>query len=266
VGGASKRGIVQLVGVEGEASGHLNAGAEALGVTEDEETCGVNLCLNKGRAVQIGLCTDFKANVACGRLRIVNGLGTSLNIAADAVVVRSSEGVHVSKAVDGDSVFGCTVAEGGSVTRNAALGDVVSAFSTKKETVTTEDSVSSERRALEDINEGTGVETRLLVDGAQDGVFSAFVGVESRVDFELQALGDLVLDLDGGPEDVARRPSFSDSEAILGVDVFSLQVTVDLVALGIGGSSDLEGDIGRGLSLDFETSAMDVEVLVQEII
>ena len=110
------------------------------------------------------------------------------------------------------------------------------------------------------------METRLLVDGAQDGVFSAFVGVESRVDFKLEALGDLILDLNGSPEDVARRPGFGDGETILGVDIFSLQVTMDLVALGVGGSSDLESDVGRSLSLDFKASAVNVEVLAQEII
>jgi len=64
------------------------------------------------------------------------------------VVVGSGEGAHVSETVEGDGVFGSAVAEGGSVTGNATLGDVVSAFSTKKETVTTENSVSSERGAL----------------------------------------------------------------------------------------------------------------------
>ena len=91
MGGASEGGVVQLVGIEGKTSGHLNAGAKSRsvtglkeeereltegpgcnliiqaysneqrstnlygGLTEDEETCGVNLCLDKGGGIQIAI-------------------------------------------------------------------------------------------------------------------------------------------------------------------------------------------------------------------
>jgi len=243
MGGANERRVVQFLGVEGETSRHLNTGAEGLGIAKNEKACGVNLCLDEGSSIEVCLSTNFKADVARGRLGIVDGLGTSLNVAADAVVVRSREGAHVPETVEGNSVFRSTVAKSSSVTGNASLGNVVSAFSTEKETVTTEDRVSGERRALEDIKEGTGVETGLLVDGVQDGVFGAFVGVESRVDLKFEALGDLVLDLNGTLENVGRRPGFGEGEAVLGVDVLGLQVTVDVLGLGVARASNLESDV-----------------------
>ena len=97
-------------------------------------------------------------------------------------------------------------------------------------------------------------------------MFGSLVRVESRVNLELEALSNLVLDFDAGLKDVAGSPALGDSEAVLGVDVFSLQITVDDVRLGVGVTSDLKSDVGRGLGLDLEASAVDVEVFAQEVI
>jgi hypothetical protein len=105
--------------------------------------------VRKGKSFDYSrLSTNFEADVLGGCLGVVDSLGASLNVTANTVVVRSSESAHVSETVEGDSVFGSAVAEGGSVTRDTTLGNVVSAFSTEKETIAAEDGVCSEGGSL----------------------------------------------------------------------------------------------------------------------
>ena len=83
-----------------------------------------------------------------GSLGVVGSLGTGLDVGRDTVVVRSGEDVQVVESLEGDGVLGCAETSGGSVAGDLALSDVVSGFSTKKETVTANDSVSSQSWAL----------------------------------------------------------------------------------------------------------------------
>ena len=95
------------------------------------------------------LSTDLKVNTGGGSLGIVDGLGTSLDIRAHAVVVAGSESGSVAQAVEGDSVVGSAEADSTRVTGKTALGDVVRSLGTNKESVTTEDGVGSECWSLQ---------------------------------------------------------------------------------------------------------------------
>ena len=81
-------------------------------------------------------------------LAIVDGLGTSLDVAGNAVVVRGRVGGPVAEAVEGDSVLGCAETEGGGVSGDGSRGDVVGCLCTDEEAVTSDNRVSGERRAL----------------------------------------------------------------------------------------------------------------------
>lgn len=50
------------------------------------------------------------------------------------------------------------------------------------------------------------MDRRLLVDGSEDGGLLGLGGVEGGSEVKLQALGDLVLELDLGAEDVGGGP------------------------------------------------------------
>lgn len=67
-----------------------------------------------------------------------------------------------------------------------------------------------------------------------------------------RTLGDLVLELDLRLEDVGRGPGLGEGDAVLGVDVLALDVTVDGVGLGIAGSGDLERDVVGRAGLEEE--------------
>ena len=95
------------------------------------------------------LGTDLKVNTGGGSLGVVDGLGTSLDIGAHAVVVASSESGSIAQAVEGDGVVGSAEADGTRVTGKATLGDVVRSLGTNKESVTTEDGVGSECWSLQ---------------------------------------------------------------------------------------------------------------------
>lgn len=83
---------------------------------------------------------------------------------------------------------------------------------------------------------------------------------------ELEALGDLVLELDLGAERVRGGPGLGEGEAVDLVGVLALQVASDDRRFRVAVSVDLERDIGRGASLDLEGSASEVVVLAKEIV
>ena len=64
------------------------------------------------------------------------------------MVVARGESAAVAETVEGDGVLGCAETGGGGVAGDLALSDVVSGFSTEKETVTANDGVSSQGWAL----------------------------------------------------------------------------------------------------------------------
>lgn len=146
-GGAGGR-VVELGGVEGKAKGGLDAGAEGLGVAEDEDTGVVDLGLDKGGVVKVSLGADLERDTAGGRLGVVDGLGAGLDVLRDLVVVRGREGREVAETVEGDGVLGGREADGTSVAGDGTRSDVVRGLGTNKETVVADNGVGGEGGAL----------------------------------------------------------------------------------------------------------------------
>ena len=94
--------------------------------TESKDTRVVDLRLDEGRRVEVHLRADLKRDVALRRRTgVVDSLGTSLNIARDAVVVARGEGVEVVQTVHGNGVLGSRVANGSGEARDLAIGNVI---------------------------------------------------------------------------------------------------------------------------------------------
>jgi hypothetical protein len=90
-----------------------------------------------------------------GSFGIIDGFRTSFDIGADLVIVRSRERVQVVEAVDSNSIFRGVVAHSTSKMGDFAILDIVSSFTTNKEPITAEDSISSESRTLFKADSGT---------------------------------------------------------------------------------------------------------------
>ena len=118
---------------------------------------------------------------------------------------------------------------------------------------------------LEDVKEGTGVETRLLVGSGKQGRLGALLRQQGSCKVELQALGNLVLELNLGPEHVRGRPSLGEGQAVVLDIVLSFDVPGDS-GLRIPDKGDLEGHARGGGGLDVKSGAVDGEVLAQEVI
>lgn len=81
---------------------------------------------------------------------------------------------------------------------------------------------------LEDVQNCAGVKTRLLVRRAEGDRLCALLRVERGDGVELEALGDLVLELDLGAERIEGGPGLSDGQAVGFVVVFALEVACDV--------------------------------------
>ena len=118
--------------------------------TKSNDTRVVNLGLDERGGVKVSLSTDLESNTAVGGLRVVDSLGASLNVTANAVVIAGREGVQVVQGVNGDSVLWGVVTNGTSITGDVPASDVVRSLGTNEEAIATKDSVGGEGRSLKE--------------------------------------------------------------------------------------------------------------------
>lgn len=104
----------------------------------------------------------------------------------------------------------------------------------------------------------------LLVDGSDDSALLVLDGVEGSQEVQLQATGNLVLELNLSSENVRGGPSLGDGNTVLGVNPLALNVTSDCCRLGVTETGDLEGSRERG-GLDLERSTVDGVVLGEQV-
>ena len=104
---------------------------------------------------------------------------------------------------------------------------------------------------LEHVEGTASVDTRLLVDGIEHSRLVSSVGCQRGGEVEFQSLCKVVLKLELGLENIGGHPGFSEDKAILVVRVLGLDVTSDGLRLGVAQTSDLEGNVGGHLGLNF---------------
>ena len=168
--------------------------------------------LGEGRGVQAVLAGDLEADGVTG-LGVPGGLGTGLNLGVDTVVVRGGEDAQVAAGGDGSGVLGNAVADGSGVLGDGGLLDVITTLGTDEEALVAQDGVEVGRGAVEEVEEGTGVQVGLLEVEVQLSTLGLLGGLVLGQDLSLEALGDVVVELELGVEGVGGGPSLGQSEA-----------------------------------------------------
>lgn len=110
------------------------------------------------------------------------------------------------------------------------------------------------------------MKARLLIAGTEEDRLCVLLGVESGGSLELEALGNLVVELDLVAERVGGVPRLADSQAVGLVGVLALEVTEDVRRFRVTGSVDLEGDVRGSRSFNLERGAVEVVVFAEEVI
>ena len=90
--------------------------------------------------------------------------------------------------------------------------------------------------------------------------------MEDGCGVELEALGDLVLELDLVAERVVGGPGLSDGQAVGLIGVLALEVTRDVRRFRVTVSIDLEGDVRGSRGFNLEGGAAEVIVLAEKVI
>lgn len=129
------------------------------------------------------------------------------------MVVASGEQAQVVGCGDSGRVGGEAVANSSGVLGDGSLLDIVATLSTDEETLVAENSVEVGGWALEQVEESTGVEVRLLEEEVDLGTLGLRAGQILGQNLSLETLGDVVIKLKLGVEGVAGGPGLSESEA-----------------------------------------------------
>lgn len=168
--------------------------------------------LGEINGVDAVLAGNLKADSVAG-LGVPGGLGASLNLAVDLVVVRGGKDAQVVSGGDGSAVLGSSVTDGGAVGSQGSLVDVVASRGTGKETLVADNGIDVGDGALEQIEESTAVETGLLEEQVELSTLAGGGRQEVEETLELEALGEGVVDLELGVEGIGRVPGLGQGEA-----------------------------------------------------
>lgn len=105
------------------------------------------------------------------------------------------------------------------------------------------------------------MKARLLIGRTEEDRLCVLLGLENGRSLELEALRNLVLELDLVAERVGSVPCLGNGQAVGLVGVLALEVTKDLRRFRVTASVDLEGDVRGGGCFNLERGAVEVVVL-----
>jgi hypothetical protein len=171
--------------------------------------------LGEGRGVQAVLAGNLKADSVAG-VGVPGSLGTGLDLSVDAVVVAGGEEGQVVAGSDSSGVLGNAVTDGSGVLGDGSLVDIVATLSTDEEALVAENGVEVGSGAVQQVEEGTGVQVGLLEVQVELGTLGLLSGLVLGQDLSLEALGDVVVQLELGVEGVGGGPSLGEGEAWAG--------------------------------------------------
>ena len=106
----------------------------------------------------------------------------------------------------------------------------------------------------------------LLVGGGDERGLAGAVGSEGGVQVELEALGEVVLRLDLGAQEVGGRPCLGEDDAVGLVGELGLKLAGDGLGLVVLLARDLEGDVVGRNGLDLKAVAREVVVPAEEVV
>jgi hypothetical protein len=110
------------------------------------------------------------------------------------------------------------------------------------------------------------MKARLLVRRTEEDRLCVLLGVEDGGGIELEALGDLVVELDLVAERVVGVPGLSDSQTVGLVRVLALEITKDVRRFRVTISVNLEGDVRGSGGFNLKRGTIEVVVLAEEVI
>lgn len=204
--------LVKLLGVEGTTETQGDTLAEEDVVGNGGDTTVVDLGLGEGDGVDAVLGGNLETDGVAG-LGVPGSLSTGLDLAVDLVVVRGSEDAQVVSGSDSSAVLGSSVTDSSAVGGDGSLVDVVASAGTGEETLVADNGIDVGGRALEEVEEGTAVETGLLEEQVELGALGSGGREEVEETLELEALGEGVVDLKLGVEDVGGVPGLGKGQA-----------------------------------------------------
>lgn len=209
-------GGVELLGIEGSAKTKGNTLTEENVVGQSSNTTVVDLSLGEAQWVNAVLGGNLKTDVVTG-FGVPDGLGTSLDLGVNLVVVRGGEDAQVVGSNDGGSVKWLLVTDTEGVAGDSGLLDIVAGLSTDEETVVADNSIEVGGWALEEVEECAGVEVWLLEVQVELDALGGGGWEERAENLSLEALGDRVGELELGLKSVGGVPGLGDGGACKGV-------------------------------------------------
>jgi len=133
------------------------------------------------------------------------------------MVIRGREGLEIVMSLDGSGVLRLGVSDCSSILCQLAIHDIISNVSSEEESLVGGDGISSEGRSLEQVEEGPRMERLLSIVQSDLGILIRQAGQERRAKLQLDAPGNLIVELDLGVERIGGGPALGQGDAALGV-------------------------------------------------
>lgn len=134
------------------------------------------------------------------------------------MVVASGENAQVIGRGDGGAVLRREVTDGGVVTGDSSLLDIVASRSTGEETLVADNGIDVCGGTLEKVEESTAMESGLLEGKVELDALVLGGGEEGEDSLSLQTLGQRVGELDLGVKGVGSVPSLGQGKACVSVE------------------------------------------------
>lgn len=256
--------LSQLQGVEGGTQAESDTWSQLLRVGKGSQTGVSDLGLDESGLVQSVLGSELNVDVG-GLDGVPGGLSTNLNQWRNLVEVGGREDRKVGGGGSSQRVVEVGVTETDGVLVNLGGSNVVTKLSTGGETVVGNGQVSGSQWALQQVEEQSGVDSRLRVEEVQLSSSRAVwnhAGVQLTLETWSQQLRELKLGVQG----IGVVPTLGEGQAGRLVSVLSVDRGGNGLVLG-GLTLDGEGDTVRSNRLHIHRSSGKVEeVLVEEIV
>lgn len=138
------------------------------------------------------------------------------------MVIAGRKGFEIIMCLHSGRVLRLCITHRSSIFRNLPIHNIIPDISTEEKALVRNDCICRKRGTLEQVKEGTSMQSLVSIVDANFGVLGCCAGEEGRSELEFDALCDLIVEFDFCVEGVCGGPALGQGDSTVGVLAFEL--------------------------------------------